>query len=353
MAPIRSTGPDPESTPAPDHDRARPRGRDRNRGQLILIGGLLLATTLVSLTLILNSGIYTHNLATRSASAADEALALRSGVEAGVGDLVELAVDTHPDDLAGQRAAITDGVPAIRGQVGRATARDSAYTNVTVVGETNGTRILQTTDRNFTNASGTDDWELVADANGIRRFRLDVRRSTLVSTDAGSVEGSDAFRLRISNATGSEWLVYVYNVSTSDETGVLTENVATGTNYGPCTDSTGSRTAINVTAGTVAGDRCPALEFFDRLPDPIDPGSEVTVRFNNTTAGGSPTVEGTYEVTVDRSRSTVNDSDFHPTLSGEFPQARATVYSVEVEFVYRTSDLTYETLIAVAPGEPE
>lgn len=332
------------------HGHGQGDGRRGERGQLLLIGGLLLAITLVSLTLILNSGIYTHNLATRSGSAADEALAHRSGVESGVGDLVEVAIDDHPDDLDGQTATITDALPAIREQVGRAVARDSTYANVTYVGQTNGTRIVQSTDRNFTNASGASDWELVANAAGIRRFRLDVDRSDLVSTDKSSVDGTDAFRVRLVDDDGNEWLVYVYEAG--GETKVVTENATTSTKYGPCSDADGTTTRITVTAGTVAGDRCPALEFFDRLGNDLDPTSGLTVQYNSTETSDSPTVSGTYELTANRSESAVDDGDFQSDASGDFPNAREAVYSVEVEFVYETSDLTYETLIAVVPGEP-
>ena len=38
----------------------------RNRGQLVLLSGLVLATIFVALVLILNSAIYTENLATRN-----------------------------------------------------------------------------------------------------------------------------------------------------------------------------------------------------------------------------------------------------------------------------------------------
>lgn len=325
-------------------------GGARRRGQLILVGGLILAATLVSLTLILNSGIYTLNLATRAGSPADTALALQHGAEAGVGGLVESAIDDHPDDLAAQRTNVTDGVPAIRERFGRITAHHSTYTNVTYVGETNGTRIRQDADRNFTNASGTSDWELVADAGGVRRFRLNVTRTDLVETDKSSVGSSDAFRVRFVDGNGNEWLVYLYNESS--ETKVVTENV-TGTRFGPCSDASGTRTNINVTAGTVAGDRCPALEIFERLSDDLEPASGLSIRYNNSTvSGGTPTVVGTYELTVDASTSTVSDGDFQPGPAGDYPVTRAAIYAVEVEFVYETSDLTYETSMTVAPGEP-
>lgn len=323
----------------------------RERAQLILIGGLLLAVTLVALTLILNSGIYTHNLATRSGSVADEGLAVRGGVEDGVGGLVEFAVDEHPDDLAGQKTNVTDAVPGVREQVGRVAARDSTYAHVTYVGETNGTRIVQETDRNFTNVSHTVDWEPVDGAGGIRRFRMNVIRADLVTTSFGSVDGSDAFGVRLADANGNEWLVFVYEDGGATE--VATKNVVSGTQHGPCTDASGTRTDINVTAGTVEGDRCPALEIFDRLPDDLDPTAGITVQYNSTGVGGSPTVFGTYELAVDAPRTTVDDGDFHPTMLGDFPQAREAIYSVEVEFVYETPDLTYETLITVAPGEPD
>lgn len=358
MAPVRPPRRERErggaATPASDRRErggpATPASDRRERGQLILIGGLMLAVTLVSLTLILNSGIYTHNLATRSGSVADEGLAIRGGIEDGVGGLVEFAVDEHPDNVTRQETNVTDGLPAVREQVGRAAARDSTYAKVTYVGKTDGTQIVQEADRNFTNVSHAADWELVDGAGGIRQFRLDVTRVDLVSTSFGSVEGSDAFRVRLADANGNEWLLFVYEDSGATE--VATQNVVSGTKHGPCTDASGTRTDIDVTAGTVAGDRCPALELFDRLPDDLDPAAGLTVQYNSTAVGGSPTAFGTYELTVDASKMTVDDGDYQSDPPGAFPRAREAIYSVEVEYVYETPDLTYETAITVVPGEP-
>ena len=69
-------------------------GRNENagggdRGQMIIVAAFVLAVSIVALALILNSAIFTQNLASRSGSSGTtEALAERSSVEQGVGDLM-------------------------------------------------------------------------------------------------------------------------------------------------------------------------------------------------------------------------------------------------------------------------
>lgn len=63
---------------------------DRERGQLVLLSGLLLATSLVALVLILNSAIYTENLATRNDGVpATDAIEYRENARQGAAGAIE------------------------------------------------------------------------------------------------------------------------------------------------------------------------------------------------------------------------------------------------------------------------
>jgi hypothetical protein len=72
----------------------------RKRGQLIFIGGLSLALTFVALALILNSVIYSENLATRNndASGGQDAAQFREDVQQGVSDLTDQVNQKYTDD---------------------------------------------------------------------------------------------------------------------------------------------------------------------------------------------------------------------------------------------------------------
>lgn len=62
----------------------------RNRGQLILITGLVIAITMVAMVLILNSAIYTENVATRGVdSGGDDAIDFRNTVIEGSEEIIE------------------------------------------------------------------------------------------------------------------------------------------------------------------------------------------------------------------------------------------------------------------------
>ncbi|MCL7418278.1 MAG: hypothetical protein M8354_10625, partial [Halalkalicoccus sp.] len=61
-----------------------------DRGQLILVTGVTIAVILVALVVLLNTVIYTENLATRGIdSGADDALEYRATVVGSVGELIE------------------------------------------------------------------------------------------------------------------------------------------------------------------------------------------------------------------------------------------------------------------------
>ena len=70
--------------------------RDDDRGQIILVAAFAIAVIFVSLALIVNSAIFTENLASRGETAgSDGALSMRAMVETNVGDSME-AINGRP-----------------------------------------------------------------------------------------------------------------------------------------------------------------------------------------------------------------------------------------------------------------
>lgn len=321
----------------------------RDRGQLVLVGGVALATVFVAMTLVLNAGIYTHNFASRSDTRLDGAASVEGSVERGVGRLLSNAVASEPDAPGRQADIMSAGVADIGARFGRRGSREGVFIDVTRPRTTEGTRIVQQAGRNLTNASGAADWTLVADSDGLRAFRLNVSRTSLVAGSGGVPSG--AFHVLLADDAGNRWAVYLSRENGSTE--VHTENLVTGTTYGPCRDDTGARTVVDLTDGEVAGARCPALEFFERLPGALDGTAAIDVSFADTVAGDSPTATGAYQLTVARDESAVDDGDFHDDGSGASPQARATLYSVRVDLAYVTRGLAYRTVVTAAPGGPD
>ena len=312
---------------------------DGSRAQLVLVGGLVIAVGLVALAIVLNSGIYTHNLASRADPIASEAVGNAVVVDDSVEGLVEFAVRDDPNDNDAQNATVEAGVPDISAQLSRESARRGVLTNATVVALFPGTTVRQTADREFSDGASPADpsWEVADDAHGIRDFRMDVDRSSL--TDRGLLSfpiSSTVFNVTF-QTTPDDVVVSVYQ--DSGTTAVLVTDEATGRMFGPCTDSTGSRTEIDLTGATVAGEHCAALERLGDLPRPYD------VEFD----GGDRAI-GSYSL-VANTTETPAGTVGSPGDSG--PSGLETLYSVRVDVRFQSHRVDYRTNVTAAPGEPD
>ena len=107
-------------------------GGTSERGQLILLGGLTLAALLVGLAAILNTAIYTENLASRGDDrGTDNALGFRAETEMAISDLIS-EVDTKVPEADREpklKEAITDWSQTTALQY----VRNGAETSVAVV----------------------------------------------------------------------------------------------------------------------------------------------------------------------------------------------------------------------------
>ncbi|MFB6300274.1 MAG: hypothetical protein ABEH65_08450 [Halobacteriales archaeon] len=300
---------------------------DRDRGQLILVGGLALAVTFVALALVLNTAIYTENLATRGSDLAGGAAAIKftDAAAEGIGGALEPINHHHNESHETLASNVTATVSDWSDIAGRHTAFGGRSTNVSVAAITNGTRIEQTNgSRTFTNAS-TDktDWTLVEDVEHTRRFRMNV------SDDELEASGPDAFNVTVTNG-GETWRFNVTNDAVFVDNGTVTE----------C-PTTGSSTWINATAGRVNGTECSAMSFAEGVSTPY------RIEFEN---GDNAT--GTYTLIVDNSslaESPTNDYD----TNGGSPFAEHAIYSTTIRVTVVTDQLRYASNRTVAPGEPD
>jgi hypothetical protein len=302
---------------------------DGHRAQLVLVGGLVIAVGLVALAIVLNSGIYTHNLASRADPIASEAVGHAAVVDDSVEGLVEFAVRHHPDDFTAQEANVTTGVSNVSELVARESARRGVLTNATVAATYPGTTVNQTGDREFTDQSGTDDWEVATDAHGVRDFGMEVEHSSL---ESGS-DFEDVFNVTF-RSPSADVVVSVYDGG--GWTAVLVTNTTSGRSFGPCTDGS-LRTGIDLTGATVAGEHCAALEQLGDLSRPFD------LRFDD--AGN---VTGSYSLVANTT--TVGNA---ATTTGPGPGQFETLYSVRVEVRFQSHRVDYRTDVTAAPGEPD
>jgi hypothetical protein len=318
-----------------NRDPASNDGR-RDRGQLILVTGLAVAVTMVALVLLLNTVIYTQNLATRGAEIEDsEAISFRQEAIEGVGEVVDAENREEYDNHTLVRQNITDGITRFDGLASRYRAERGtiADVNESTVSYTNGTLLRQTNaSRDFTSVDGTADWLLVENASDVRNFRLNVSKQGLSDDD------SNAFRVRLRGESDT-WQVYVYE---ADDGEIAVSNDADGSAPADCTES-GPEATIDLTAGTVNGTDCSELDY----PTSV---AQYNVTFRNADA-----VTGTYSMTAATppDDSKVKTDNFADPDSTESPRWAYAVYAVEFEIRFETPNVAFDTTVRTAPGEPE
>ncbi|TKX71615.1 hypothetical protein EXE45_00920 [Halorubrum sp. SP9] len=318
-----------------------PRGRgraseDEDRAQIILITGLTLAVLFVAVVLLLNTVIYTQNLATRGADAGGaEAIEFREGV---VDDLAGIMYREHrnrssPDGVVDDFAA---SAATYARTVGDLRARDGVIADVSVNRSTveTGYFVAQnesdTGFRNMTSPGGSaTDWTVVSGVNRTRNYRLTVDSATL-SDDAG-----DAFTI-VADGAGENWSVTLSNGS-ADAIDVRVRN-ATSDPPPKTFSHEGGNVTIDLTAGTVAGQQLPGPVWAGGVQSDDEPYDAYDIRYEN---GDNAT--GTYSFVVDSGTSTLDGSSRPYVVEG--------IYSVEVEVLHRTPELTYRDVVRLAPGE--
>ena len=312
--------------------------RDEDRAQIILITGLTLAVLFVAVVLLLNTVIYTENLATRGADAGGtEAIEFRDGT---VDDLAGILEREHRNGTANA----TDSFLASAERYGRTVsglrARDGVVADVRVNDSTVEPGYFFAQDetatgfREMTAPDGTTtDWTVAGNATETRNFRLTVDSSSL----SGSVSGAFTVVADGTAAGTNE----TWSASLSDSSGNVSVTVDNGTTtvtetFAPRPD--GNHT-VDFTAGTVNGEPFDALVWAEGVQNesgtaPFD------IRYEN---GGE--ARGTYSFVVD-------DRDGSSPLSDTSrPYVVEGIYGVEVDILHRTPELTYGDVVRLAPGE--
>lgn len=309
-------------------DVSRPVERaGEDRGQLILVGGLALAVTFVALALVLNTAIYTENLATRGSDLAGGAAAIEFTDAAvdGIGEALDPINYHHNDSHETLASNVTSTVTDWSEIAGQHAAFNGQSANVSVAAITNGTRIEQTNQsRTFENTSSDASWTLVGEVEHTREFRLNVSDDKLQEVD-----GDDAFNVTVTDGTTTWW----FNVTKND---VYVDNGS----IAKCSIS-GSSTWINVTDGQVNEQDCVGLQFAEDVSTPY------RIEFEN-----GDEASGTYTLIVDNSSLAESPTDDYDITTGS-PFVEPAIYSTTIRVTVVTDQLRYATNRTVAPGEPD
>jgi hypothetical protein len=319
---------------------------DDDRGQLMLVFAMAIALVFVVLALLLNTAIYTENIATRKSDVvgAGDAEKYRAAAAENTGHLVRHANYHDNGSYVALHARVDDSVANWSDQATGLRLKGGRSTNVSLVSTNNGTRIVQREDRNFTNVAGDGNWTVVEDTGHVRSFRMNVTRAELVNSSVSDIGVEEPFRVNLSESSGSDALtVHVFkNLHGTDTINVAVVEQPTGTTLGSCSAAT-DRAVVDVSNATLDGEACPVLETLGTLDGALD------ITYNWTKTAHGEKVEGTYTMVV--SKQSVAGSDYGAEGSADHPFLTKALYSATVEVSYRSSQVDYRIRLRVAPGE--
>lgn len=306
----------------------------RDRGQILLIAALIIAASFVVLALVVNSAIFTENLATRDdVAGSQDALEYRHEVVQSVGAIVT----TVNRDNSLPRAEARNTVQDIGLQGGLQQSALGRVVDVAATGQTNGTKIAQDVERNFTSNESVfvtaQDWTLATDVDRTRNVQFNITDLTVNSTFTIFVNDSD-----------DEWELLIRRGGGNDiEAAVDPPNASAQS----CERTFGGSVTIDVTGGTFDGEPCYALSQLTNGTE-MWLGTDVEDPYDIRFAGDLEEISGTYSMIVD---GTTGDASNFATDPEVGPYTRAAVYSLALSYSYYTSGVGYESEIRVAPGE--
>ncbi|WP_136715714.1 DUF7261 family protein [Halorientalis salina] len=332
----------------------------RSRGQLILVTAFALAVSFVALALVLNSVIYTENLATRSESAkASDAVKVKSDMVDGTAQIMTYVNEYN----ASEADTYSDLVDEIRVGVSNTTQFAREYQNVngqaintTLVATEKGTWINQTfsvENKNFTDANGDPSWTLVNDTEGTRRFRMNVTDPDALA-DTGDLAAGET-RSDLDNFTvvardrsvspAKTWKMELFH-DDADLIGSGSEYVLSvvvdGDQRPTCTVPNGvEHFWVNVSAGTVSGEDCRALRFAENT------GGVYDISYWN-----GDKINGTYRLMVNN-QSALDPTHYNSTVTAGPPVLDKAIWGGKILVDYEEQRMVYETDARVVPGESD
>jgi hypothetical protein len=310
----------------PDHDR------ERGRGQLILVGGLTLAFVVISLALVFNGLTFADSLApSRHVETLDAAERFDRSAVDGSRTLVLYANHAAPHD---DRSDLNDSIRAQVATYSRLRAESHAASHSGTVGvryhgiETDGSRVMQATDGNFTDTgtvSGAGDWTPVS-ARDVGWF--------VINLDAPNVSADevDRFHVTVTDTNGDSATLFV-NRNTS--TGADSATIDVETDLPGATNDTARRACapsqdrllLDLRAGQAYGGYCAF-----NLTGPLDP--PYTVTFTN----GEKAV-GKYAVVVDAAPGSLSNG--LGTCPGSGPCNAWAAWRVTLTTTYDSREVAY------------
>lgn len=294
--------------------------------------------TLVVLAIVLNTVIFTQNLATREAIDSRSSVEFVNAAEHGIGGAIATVNNRNAVDYTTLDDAFRPMVTAWADNVSRLRAGQGVVTSATLYETTNGTRVVQNSSGAWTNASGTSDWTMASGIDNTRRFHANVNRSSLVTNNGVDLPDSNAFRINVSDGTDT-WSFYVYGQTADSDVVEVTAITPTGGTT-TCTAESENVT-MDLTEGSLNGSEC-GFDFASGVTPPYT----VTVD-NGTNAAAN------YTFVVNQNESTflagVPSNTYHSQSSGSSPFTTPAIYSATLNLTVDSADVAYTNNVTIAP----
>lgn len=342
-------------------------------GQIIVVAALLLAVLFVGLALVLNSAIYTENMATRGDTSTAEAMSTEGVTAERLGHSIDDAnYGVEEASYAERRSRIESNASEWDRLMGEREARHGRTYASGVTRMTNGTRVNQSSfdyfepadssilDADPLNLGSSTNWQAINDSS-VRAFEMRVRRGSLRENESSlsdeieyilsnplDLDGTDRFWVEFENDDSHR--VYLLNDQKNDSVATV---VVDGGNdlVGVCKAAAlalDDNVTVRITETELEGADgtvdCPALEVVD------DGCSDVYY-------AGTDHVEGTYRFVVDRNESdfrdavtevhsllglTLSESDvYRDDPNDEDPYTTTSIYGISVETTYRDNRISF------------
>ena len=310
-----------------------------DRAQLLLVAGLVIAVLFVGLALLVNTAIYTENVATRGSDAGTEALEYQGAVVTTVGGFVD-AENADEESDARDNIENGDGIAEIEAALDDQFLRRGGSTELDHVAQTPGFLIFQNESRTFTDSDGVQNHTLAEDVDATRGFVLEVE-SAVETGDPYN----EAFHVALDIDGGGEHRYYVYEDDSSSDIVVAVGDEADTDPEAVCSlEPTGEPVSVDLTgkvltSGTDRAD-CHDLEW------PVGETYNIDYTYGDR-------AEGTYHLTVDADENDIVANIIGLLSDPEQPYAFEAVYDVTVEVRYDSVTISYETDVRIAPGEPD
>lgn len=342
-----------------------------DRAQLIIVGGLALAVTLVALALILNSAIYTGNLATRESNhdtraAIDQVATVDGAVERSL-----RWVNVH--EPSAPVSNFDEEMIELNKRL-RKEATDGVLASVQVTGRSEGLRFAQLDETKDFTAGGSNDgaetWTLVDNTDSTLTYAMRLEKNTLFDADLSTTRdtiSTRAFRVDVTdNAVPETYEIYIYQSGVTGDAYLMTNEPGDSWDLGDtlleviegsCT-ATGPEVVVDFTKHTFgpapdvdspygvfsdpAAKGCSELDFYDAAKD-------YQITYAQTYDGGAATVRGEYEGVFTQTYPHPQADNFYDVGSGE-PFAHGALTSADLNLVYETDDVQYETEWSVTPS---